>query len=518
MRSVPLILALLGSSSLAAPLSAPRVAAYPGYTRLALDVPAGATYSLEPLGAALRVTFTGASVTAATVKVGKPELLGFTLSNTASGSILTLAVPQGVSPRSGFRVSKLEAAPGKTGYRLSLDLSGAFADVSKLTNPTVLGLSAIPVRPLTVLLDPGHGGPDSGALGNGIQEAALNLAMAYRVKAWLERINGVRVEMTRTDNTVFSKDKRTDLNARAQASRGKTVFVSIHANAVPRSQWNAQFGTEVYYFNPQNQKPQYIGAAAPLAVSPLPVTTASFTGSTVSNGSGTGTSAPPNATLPNATPPNATLTSSGTGAGTSVPGSTAPVDAPPVDAPPEANGSTPTPPPDSSLAPDPAAVDGADGQTMGGSSQHAPQDQVPNDFVTPPVPSVDAPTGVTPTPETVVGVEASTQTETAPASGPNPPVLSPISQNPNRIASSRTLAGDVLSRLLWAIGSSNRGVRTADFYVIKYSECPAILVEMGFVTHPVEATQLKNPNYLERTSYGIASGITAYLNGLLTPQ
>ena len=60
-------------------------------------------------------------------------------------------------------------------------------------------------------------------------------------------------------------------------------------------------------------------------------------------------------------------------------------------------------------------------------------------------------------------------------------------------------------------------MRSADFYVIKNAECPAILVEIGFVTHPIEAQMLKNPNYLERVSYGVASGVTAYLSNLVAP-
>jgi N-acetylmuramoyl-L-alanine amidase len=477
-------LTLLSTSSvmagwaLAAPaLPAPRVAAYPGYTRVALDVPAGATYTVEALGAALRVTFTGAIATPVTTKVGKPELSGFTLLNGSGKSVLSLATPQGVSNKSGYRLMQLEPTPGKTGFRLVVDFSGAFADVSKLTNPTPLRLPAQPMRPMTVLLDPGHGGPDSGALGTGLREDALNLSVAYRVKAWLEAVPGVRVEMTRTDNTVYSSDKRTDLNARAQASRGKTVFVSIHANAVPRSQWNAQFGTEVYYYNPSNQKPVYIPPAAPLDLparaafpNPAPIT-----------------QSPPVETPPVTTTPDTAMPSSAEDAGATL----LPVSS--LDGPAYQTGSAPV-----EKVPDVLVSTGEADQVS----------EIPATVDSTSAEPLQAPL------ETPLTPAASSTTGTGPEQVglPNGLILPGL----NRVPASRSLAASVLSRMLYTTQASNRGVRTADFYVIKHSECPAILVEMGFVTHPVEAQQLKNANYLERTSYGIASGITAYLSNLVS--
>jgi N-acetylmuramoyl-L-alanine amidase len=469
------LIALFSTPSLAASLSAPRVAAYPGYTRFVVDVPPSTTYTLEPLGAALRVTFNGASATSATVRVGKPELSGYTLENRGGAAVLTLAAPQGVSKRSGFRASKLEAAVGKTGYRLVLDFSGAFADISKLTNPPVLRLASLPSQPFTVLLDPGHGGTDSGAVGNGVQEAAFNLGMSVRVKTLLERVQGVRVELTRTDNRVFSDHKRTDLNARAQMSRGKTVFVSIHANAIAASKRNSQFGTEVYYFSPRNQKPLMVAPAAPLNVVP-------------------------------ATPSAQTATMPVT---------------PVVLVEPVAPSVEPTATAPSS-DPLPEALPTDDFTTMPSDDSSERGEKIPSDFL-PPSFTAESPElqddplgGIQPetTPETLVNSTSSTPTTPEPI-GALPPASSFGS---NREAASKDFASNVLSRMLWAMGSANRGVRTADFYVIKYSEVPAILVETGFISHPVESQQLKNPNYQERIAYGIASGITSYLNGLLKPQ
>ncbi len=83
-----------------------------------------------------------------------------------------------------------------------------------------------------------------------------------------------------------------------------------------------------------------------------------------------------------------------------------------------------------------------------------------------------------------------------------------------RSQASLKAASSVLSNILGATASLNRGVRTADYLVIKENTAPAILVEMGFVTHPIEGAQLKDSNYLDRIAYGISRGVLEYLDNL----
>ena len=86
-----------------------------------------------------------------------------------------------------------------------------------------------------------------------------------------------------------------------------------------------------------------------------------------------------------------------------------------------------------------------------------------------------------------------------------------LANSPERAVASQQLALSVLSSMLGSAASFNGGVRNADYFVIKESECPAILVEMGYVTHPVESQQLKDTNYLDRIAYGISYGVLEYL-------
>jgi len=54
-------------------------------------------------------------------------------------------------------------------------------------------------------------------------------------------------------------------------------------------------------------------------------------------------------------------------------------------------------------------------------------------------------------------------------------------------------------------------VRTADYFVNKFATVPSILVEIGYVTHPIEGLSLRNSDYRDRIAYGIARGVLEYL-------
>ncbi|GED14334.1 N-acetylmuramoyl-L-alanine amidase [Aneurinibacillus migulanus] len=83
-----------------------------------------------------------------------------------------------------------------------------------------------------IVLDPGHGGPDPGAIGNDLREKDVTLAIAQRA-AGLLRSLGADVRLTRNDDRVFNEDKAADLNARADFANKLRAdyFISIHINA-----------------------------------------------------------------------------------------------------------------------------------------------------------------------------------------------------------------------------------------------------------------------------------------------
>ena len=94
----------------------------------------------------------------------------------------------------------------------------------------------------TVVLDPGHGGYDSGARSvSGMDEKNLTLDLAQRLKPLLEK-RGYHVILTRTNDTFIPLGTRIAIaNAHTDA-----IFVSIHFNASPS---RAASGIEAYYYN-----------------------------------------------------------------------------------------------------------------------------------------------------------------------------------------------------------------------------------------------------------------------------
>jgi N-acetylmuramoyl-L-alanine amidase len=105
-------------------------------------------------------------------------------------------------------------------------------------------LPTIPQGAVVVMIDPGHGGRDPGAIGiGGLQEKQINLTISQRVQQQLQAA-GLTVLMTR------SSDQWVDLEARAEyANRaGAAVFVSIHANAISMQRPEVN-GLETYYLS-----------------------------------------------------------------------------------------------------------------------------------------------------------------------------------------------------------------------------------------------------------------------------
>ena len=121
--------------------------------------------------------------------------------------------------------------------RAELDTRPARADAV----PPVPAAAAGDARSL-VVLDPGHGGIDTGTKGpNGETEKDIVLKVAERLRQRIEKVGKYRVLMTRTDDTFVPLADRVRFARNASAA----LFVSIHADALPRREGDAQ-GASVY--------------------------------------------------------------------------------------------------------------------------------------------------------------------------------------------------------------------------------------------------------------------------------
>ena len=161
----------------------------------------------------------------------------------------------------GGMISQVEQGQTGDGVTLTLQLTNSADywgyDVTYEENCGVLTLFSAPSRsetygkPLSgvsVMLDPGHGGADPGALGvagtTGPTEAQLNLAVAQAARYRLEQL-GATVYMTRSDDSQVSLDERCLM---AEEKR-PDLFLSIHHNsAALTSDLSDAQRMEVYYF------------------------------------------------------------------------------------------------------------------------------------------------------------------------------------------------------------------------------------------------------------------------------
>jgi N-acetylmuramoyl-L-alanine amidase len=142
-------------------------------------------------------------------------------------------------------------------YRLVIDIQGqknaealAVVDKSKKRTATLPEKGKqLPVSGIRkIVLDPGHGGKDPGAIGvGGIAEKDIVLAVAKKLERKLKQEMGVEVVLTRRDDRFIPLEDRTAI-ANAE---GADLFVSLHMNASPNGEAK---GLETYYLDNTNDE------------------------------------------------------------------------------------------------------------------------------------------------------------------------------------------------------------------------------------------------------------------------
>lgn len=126
----------------------------------------------------------------------------------------------------------------------------AYSFAAEELTPTVV----LPVTNKVIVLDPGHGGPDPGAVGSSqISEKDINLDIVLNLQAYLEQ-SGCTIQLTRAvDESIHDSDmksirnkKRSDLKNRKAIvnSSQADAYISIHLNSFPQSQYK---GVQSFY-------------------------------------------------------------------------------------------------------------------------------------------------------------------------------------------------------------------------------------------------------------------------------
>ena len=75
---------------------------------------------------------------------------------------------------------------------------------------------------------------------------------------------------------------------------------------------------------------------------------------------------------------------------------------------------------------------------------------------------------------------------------------------------SKQLADSVRTALIDAIGTVDRGTQSCNFYVVKHTDMPAILVEISFISNPDEEKMMNSETGIKKIAQGIADGIADY--------
>ena len=100
----------------------------------------------------------------------------------------------------------------------------------------------------TIVIDPGHGGQDPGAIGaEGTTEKEITLDVANRLKNHLEEKTAFNIYLTREADETMSLPERVKFTN----ALGADLFVSIHVNAIPEASINT---IETYYFGPPSDE------------------------------------------------------------------------------------------------------------------------------------------------------------------------------------------------------------------------------------------------------------------------
>ena len=113
-------------------------------------------------------------------------------------------------------------------------------EIINFNNNQITKISSTP----SIVIDPGHGGTDAGAIGGGINEKDITLDVAKRIEKLLTQ-KGYKVKMTRTDDSYVSLQERVDISEAFEPD----IFVSIHVNSSVRPEIS---GVETHYYHQES--------------------------------------------------------------------------------------------------------------------------------------------------------------------------------------------------------------------------------------------------------------------------
>jgi N-acetylmuramoyl-L-alanine amidase len=207
-----------------------RFRSYPSFTRIVLETSSPVTHKLEPGGPReARIRLVGLGGAAQTEEVRDGFVAEIRFERAGADALLRVVFEGAAGP---VRASALADPP-----RVVLD----FTRPADTAGPGEGRVEATPLR--TIVLDAGHGGHDSGAVGpTGLMEKELVLDVTRRVARLVEERLGIKVLVTRDTDVFVALRDRTSFANKQRAD----LFVSIHANAHRQAVMD---GVETYFLS-----------------------------------------------------------------------------------------------------------------------------------------------------------------------------------------------------------------------------------------------------------------------------
>ena len=185
-----------------------------------------------------------------TVRIVLSDPKEFNANVEISGNMMILSTAEGLKAAKSARAEKNkdQKSGRKRGREQDSELQISTIDESQGAKSVSVAAGKIykSTKGKLIVIDPGHGGSDSGAVGNGLKEKNVVLATSKKLGALLTK-RGYKVLYTRSTDVFINLRSRTAFAAKRNAD----MFISIHANAAPNASSALKMsGVETFFLSP----------------------------------------------------------------------------------------------------------------------------------------------------------------------------------------------------------------------------------------------------------------------------
>lgn len=185
-----------------------------------------------------------------TVRIVLSDPKEFNANVEISGNMMILSTAEGLKAAKSARAEKNKDQKSGRNRKREQDSEPQISTIDDSQGAKTASVAAGKIYKSTkgklIVIDPGHGGSDSGAVGNGLKEKNVVLATSKKLGALLTK-RGYKVLYTRSTDVFINLRSRTAFAAKKNAD----MFISIHANAAPNASAASKMsGVETFFLSP----------------------------------------------------------------------------------------------------------------------------------------------------------------------------------------------------------------------------------------------------------------------------